>query len=214
MRVRMTGELVRVGTDRVELSAQGGEVVHEVLVAPWSADELVGRTGETITLHTREVLESQGQGSSFVPRVLGFTSPEQRALYELLTSVKGFGPRKALRCLGAPAQEIAIAIRAGDVAFLKGLPEIGKRTSETIVLDLKEKVGGLIGPTEAGAVEARPAPASPLEAHEEQAVAALVHLGESEQQASELLRHAIASDPALREASPDAILAGALAVRS
>ncbi|MEM1423377.1 MAG: Holliday junction branch migration protein RuvA [Planctomycetota bacterium] len=211
MRVRITGELVRVGADRVELATDGGDVVHEVMAPPAVCESLVGKTGTTLTLHTREVHESQGQGSSFVPRLLGFTTTDQRALFELLTTVKGLGPRKALRAMAAPAGLIARAIAGGDVVFLKTLPEIGKRTAEAIVLDLREKVGGIdAGIDEASARAAAPA----ASAGTDQAVAALVNLGEQEQVAKDLVRRAIEADVSLSDASPDAILAAALAVRS
>ncbi|GAB4550572.1 MAG: Holliday junction branch migration protein RuvA [Phycisphaerales bacterium] len=210
--MRITGELVRVGTDRVEIATDGGDVVHEVMAPPAVCEELVGRTGQRLTLHTREVYESTTQGASFVPRLLGFLSVDQRTLFELLTTVKGLGPRKALRAMQAPAPLIARAIAEGDVVFLKTLPEIGKRTAEAIVLDLREKVGAIAPEISDPDAPVRTRP--PGSEHTDQAVAALVHLGEGESTARDLVRRALEADPALAEASPDEILARALAVRS
>lgn len=214
MRIRITGELVTVHPDRVELATDGGDIVHEVLVAPASSAELEGRAGERVTLHTREMLEAQGQGSSFLPRLLGFTSPDQRTLFELLTTVKGLGPRKALRSMNAPAGAIAQAIASEDVAFLKTMPEIGKRTAEAICLDLRDKVSAIAPAEQAGIIEPMPAKASAMDADTEQAVAALMHLGEQESNAKDLVRRALEAGPHLRTAPADAILAAALAVRS
>lgn len=211
MRVRVTGELVGVGADRVELAV--GDVVFEALVSPAAAATLAMSEGERLTLHTREVYESQGQGSSFVPRLLGFTSEEERALFELLTTVKGLGSRKVMRCMAAPTALIARAIAEGDTVFLKTLPEIGKRTAESIVLDLREKVGTLIGPTDEASSSSKPAPAG-KDPEAEQAVSALMHLGEQEAGARDLVRRALEADARLAGASADAILASALAVRS
>ncbi len=212
MRIRITGELVKVGIDRVELATDGGDTVYEVLVPPAVAAELVGHTGERRTFHTREVYESQSQGASFVPRLLGFTTPEQRSLFELLTTVKGLGPRKVLRSMNAPTSLIAQAIASGDTVFLKTMPEIGKRTADSIVLDLREKVSaitlGIGGGTPATPVR------SPEGDHADQAVAALMHLGENESAARDLVRRAIEAEAGLLESSPDTILSRALAVRS
>jgi Holliday junction DNA helicase RuvA len=214
MRIRITGELVHVHPDRVELATDGGDVVHEVLVAPASSAELEARVGERITLHTREVLEAQGQGSSFLPRLMGFTSRDQRTMFELLTTVKGLGPRKALRSMNAPVGAIASAIASEDLAFLKTLPEIGKRTAEAICLDLRDKVGAIAPAEQAGIIEPMPQKTVSVDADTEQAVAALVHLGEQEASAKDLVRRALESEPGLRDAPADAILAAALAVRS
>ncbi len=212
MRVRISGELVASEPGRLELAL--GPEVFEVLVPPVVSEELAGRVGESITLHTREVYESQGQGSSFVPRVLGFMTLDERTLFELLTTVKGFGPRKALRSMAAPASRFARAIAEGDSAFLKGLPEIGKRTAETMILDLKDKVGVLALDLEDAGSAPAAAPTPPASTGVEQAVSALVQLGEQASSAEALVARAVAGDPALAQGSADAVLAAALAVRS
>ena len=101
---------------------------------------LGARVGEPVTLHTLHYLEAQGQGSSFIPRLIGFTEPTDRAFFELFTTVKGMGNRKALRALALPFGVVATAIADKDHDLLKSLPEIGKRTAETIVAELNGKV--------------------------------------------------------------------------
>jgi Holliday junction DNA helicase RuvA len=96
--------------------------------------------GQRVSFVTLHYLESQGQGSHFVPRLIGFSSREQRAFFELLTTVKGIGNRKALRAMTITHARMAEAIAAGDAKFLATLPEIGKRTAESTIVELKGKL--------------------------------------------------------------------------
>jgi hypothetical protein len=107
-----------------------------------AADEprLVPLIGHRVEFHALHYLESHGQGSSFVPRLIGFGSTEERAFFELLTTVKGLGMRKALRALRLPYQAVARAIAAEDLEVLTSLPEIGRRTAQTMVAELGGKV--------------------------------------------------------------------------
>lgn len=118
----------------------GDGLVHELLVPACDAGELLTQQGRRVSFFTLHYLESQGQGSHFVPRLIGFSSREQRAFFELLTTVKGIGNRKALRAMQVPHGRMAEAIAAGDAKFLSTLPEIGKRTAESTIVELKGKL--------------------------------------------------------------------------
>lgn len=136
---RITGQLVELHEDRVELEIAPGIYI-EVMLPTFAMTRLADRIGQSITLYTITYLESQNQGASFVPRLAGFLTPSDRAFYELFTTTKGIGNRKALRALAMPAAQIAAAIADRDTKTLQALPEIGKRTAETIVVTLKNKV--------------------------------------------------------------------------
>ena len=118
----------------------GDGLVHELLVPACDAGELLTQQGRRVSFFTLHYLESQGQGSHFVPRLIGFSSREQRAFFELLTTVKGIGNRKALRAMQVSHGRMAEAIAAGDAKFLSTLPEIGKRTAESTIVELKGKL--------------------------------------------------------------------------
>lgn len=117
-----------------------GGLVHELLVPACDAGELLMQQGKRVSFFTLHYLESQGQGSHFVPRLIGFSSREQRAFFELLTTVKGIGNRKALRAMQVSHARMAEAIASGDAKFLSTLPEIGKRTAESTIVELKGKL--------------------------------------------------------------------------
>jgi Holliday junction DNA helicase RuvA len=73
----------------------------------------------------------------------GFASEEERDLFGELISVSGVGPKVALAALsGGPSRELLRAIAAGDAKRFQAVPGIGKRTSERIIVELREKVAG------------------------------------------------------------------------
>jgi Holliday junction DNA helicase RuvA len=129
---------------------RSGALTYEVLVPAADAPALQSVRGSTVRFVTLHYLEGQGQGSSFWPRLIGFQSALDRDFFELFTSVKGIGVRKALRALQRSFADIAGMIEAKDYAALQSLPEIGRKTAETIVVELKDKIGrftvGAAGP--------------------------------------------------------------------
>ena len=137
---RLEGVLVDVVDGVAEVRVAGSGLVYEVLVPACDAGDLMMRQGKEIAFVTLHYFESQGQGSHFVPRLIGFSSREQRDFFELLTTVKGIGNRKALRAMQVSHGRMAEAIAAGDAKFLSTLPEIGKRTAESTIVELKGKL--------------------------------------------------------------------------
>ena len=74
--------------------------------------------------------------------LFGFTSLAAKKLFELLISVQGVGPKNAMAILSlAPAEEVRNAIANADAAFIAKASGIGKRSSERVIVDLREKVG-------------------------------------------------------------------------
>ena len=60
-----------------------------------------------------------------------------------LTSVSGIGPKVAIAILsGGTPRELLRAIAAGDAKRFQAVPGIGKRTSERVIVELREKVAG------------------------------------------------------------------------
>lgn len=112
----------------------------EVHVSAYTAARLGGSFDQRIALHTLHFIESTNQGAMLTPRLAGFLSVEDRRFFELFTTCKGIGPRKALRALALRTDMVAAAIVDRDLATLQSLPEIGKRTAETIVATLHGKV--------------------------------------------------------------------------
>lgn len=74
----------------------------------------------------------------------GFATRDERALFRKLLDVSGIGPKVALGILsGGRPEEVVSAIQREDYGFLTKLPGVGKKTAQRIVLDLKDKLGGI-----------------------------------------------------------------------
>jgi holliday junction DNA helicase RuvA len=105
----------------------------------------------------------------------GFQTAEEKTIFEKLISISGIGPKLAITVLsGLATANLIAAIRNGEVAQLVRIPGVGKKTAERIVLELKDKVEGLVPPGAAGPVDR---PASALNAIEQDVLSALMNLG-------------------------------------
>jgi Holliday junction DNA helicase RuvA len=72
----------------------------------------------------------------------GFLSIEEKDLFVVLIGISGVGPKLAVNILShIPVGDLKRAIVEGDIKRLSGLPGIGKKTAERLVLELKDKIG-------------------------------------------------------------------------
>lgn len=196
---RLTGTLERIEGSEAIVVPAGGVCALAVMVPGYLGERLGARVGQEVTLWTHLVLDSPNQGASFTPRLMGFGSPMERGFFLLFTTVKGVGPKKALRALAAEPGEIARAIAAHDTKALTELPEIGKRLAETIVAELDGKVERFVVADELDAAlgeASRRAMAGGLGAAARQAQSALMALGETPADAESMVRRALALEPA------------------
>jgi Holliday junction DNA helicase RuvA len=154
MIVRLTGVVIEVGTETAVIERDG--VGREVLVPANVLGELTAVRGREITLFTLEFIEGSQAAGPLTPRLVGFTRAEDRTFFLRFISVKGVGPRKALRALTEPMRTIAQWIEQGDRKSLTRLPGIGGRAAEIVVAELKGKLADLaIGAPTAPADTAR-----------------------------------------------------------
>ena len=71
----------------------------------------------------------------------GFATVLEQDLFERLIGVSGIGPKVALAVLsGIEPLELVLAVERGDVVRLTAIPGVGKKTSERIVLELKDRL--------------------------------------------------------------------------
>jgi len=134
---KITGTVAELREDAVTLDVGG--LGYEVMVPSGLALKLRqhGAAGSELTLHTLDYIEGSPGGGQMTPRLLGFTDRMDREFFRLLTSVKGFGPKKALRSLTISTRRFAMAIENGEHSALLELPEIGRRSAEKIVAELR-----------------------------------------------------------------------------
>lgn len=225
MIARLEGTLVEVVDGVAEVRAGGSGLgadgtqglVYEVLVPACDLGELTVRIGSRVEFHTLHYLESHGQGSHFLPRLIGFRSRAQREFFELLTTVKGVGNRKALRAMQVPHTRMAEAIAAGDAKFLSSLPEIGKRTAEAAIVELKGKLDDFVDPaaTRSGGAPSAPRPAAalPSSGPAGDAEEILVALGEPRAQARDKVARVLAGTVDGQSLEADEIVTLALRAR-
>jgi len=204
----LTGELRRLESDRIHVVA--GPLTYEVLVSAADIDELRASLSRTLTLHTVFYIGGDPNRGGLEPTLIGFLRPEDRAFFNLFTTVKGIGPKTALRALSVPVGEIASAIESKDARFLVQLDGIGKRTAELIIAELAGKAARFMGGDSGRAVRAAPSHGrSPME---EDAILALMAMGERRPDAENLLARAKQSNPEL--ATADQMLREMLRMRT
>jgi len=120
--------------------------------------------------------------------LFGFGTDLERTLFRLLLGASGVGPKLALAILsGLSVERLVAALRAGDLAALIGIPGVGKKTAERMVVELRDRVGALELPTE----PARPA----RDDVSASAESALLNLGYPRAHAEKAVRRALESLP-------------------
>ena len=93
--------------------------------------------GKEVTLHAHLVARDDSI------QLYGFASEEERDLFLHLVSVSGVGPKVGVAILsGGTPRELLRAIATGDAKRFQAVPGVGKRTSERLIVELREKVAG------------------------------------------------------------------------
>jgi holliday junction DNA helicase RuvA len=104
------------------------------------------------TLARLRVGESARLATSLVVRedsltLYGFADDDERALFELLQTANGVGPKLAQTMLAVhPPRELRRAIATSDFASLTQVPGIGRKGAERIVIELRDRIGSIEGP--------------------------------------------------------------------
>jgi Holliday junction DNA helicase RuvA len=179
----LEGEVVQKGATSVVLAVGG--VGYDVSV-PTSVVSRLPAVGRNARVQTRMVVRDDSI------TLYGFSSTDERELFDLLTGVTGVGPKVALSFLSAmSADSMRRAVIAGDADALTVVPGVGKKVAQRVVVDLRDRLGG----------EAElPADGGPVVDVRE----ALVSLGLTPQEAAEATRDLDADgrevDDMLREA--------------
>lgn len=188
---RLTGQIAAVSDSAVMLEIGG--ICYEVLVPPVLIESLDGSTGRALTLHTLQFLEGSPASNQFIPRLIGFASEQDRDFFLALLRVRGLSTRKALRAMRLPTPVLAAAIEHEDVALLTSLPEIGRKTAQSILHELRGSLAGFLRDAPTAAPEPELSEAQKL------AVEILVQWGDRRADAQRWVRQAVKDDPKLNE---------------
>lgn len=155
------------------------------------------RVGEVAALATTLVVREDSL------TLYGFADEQERALFELLQTASGVGPRLAQAVLTVhPPDAVHRALATEDLATLCLVPGIGRKGAQRLVLELKDKVQ-LTGAASAGPAH-EPGWRSTL-------TSALVGLGWSGPQVDTVVTTLAAEHPAADDADVPGLLREALA---
>ncbi|HJR98614.1 MAG TPA: Holliday junction branch migration protein RuvA [Actinomycetota bacterium] len=179
----LEGEVVEKGATSVVLAVGG---VGYLVSVPTSVLGRLPAVGRSARVQTRMIVRDDSI------TLYGFSSTDERELFDLLTGVTGVGPKVGLSFLSAmSADSLRRAVIAGDADALTVVPGVGKKVAQRVVVELRDRLGGEAElPTEGGPV---------VDVRE-----ALVSLGLTPQEAAEATRDLDADgrevDDMLREA--------------
>jgi holliday junction DNA helicase RuvA len=177
MIAHLRGRVLEKHPTRVIVETAG--VGYELHV-PLSSFSAIGDPGTEVALRVHTHVREDAI------QLFGFATPLELALFDRLIAVNGIGPRLALSLLsGIEPTELVQAVAASDLARLVSIPGIGKKTAERIVLELKDKLGGIM-----------PSGASAADGARADLVSALVNLGYHRPAAEKAVDQAMKTAPA------------------
>ena len=191
----LRGRVVDKQPNRVIVDVQGvGYDVH----VPLSTFYELGEEGADVALRVYTHVREDAL------QLYGFLTELERQLFERLISISGIGPKLAIAVLsGMDPRDLVTAVQRADVARLTGIPGVGRKTAERIVLELKDRLAQIVMPAAADAVQEAAGP-DRLRAD---LLSALQNLGYHRPQAEKAIESAVKSmtDPTFEQALKSAL---------
>ena len=128
----------------------------------------IGDEGADVALHVHTHVREDAL------HLFGFATTIEQELFERLITIGGIGPKLAIAVLsGIGPSELIKAVRHGDLARLTGIPGVGRKTAERMILELKDRLAHV---SLAPGADGRPADA-PGERQRDDLLSALQNLG-------------------------------------
>ena len=125
-------------------------------------------------------------------QLFGFQTETEKEIFLLLISVSGIGPKLALNILsGIGIKELLSAIVSADSERISAIPGVGKKTSQRITLELKEKVSDILE-----GIEIHPREKMQIRNKEifDDALSALINLGYPSKSAKIVIENVLRND--------------------
>lgn len=175
MIARLTGKLAVKNPGEIILDVGG--VGYQVFIPLSTFYELPER-GETLSVQIYTAVRDNAL------ELYGFLTLQEKELFKLLIGVSKIGPKLAQNILsGISTDDLKMAILTADILKLSGIPGIGKKTAERLILELKDKISAVSG------AQAETA-ALPGELFDD-ALSAMLHLGYKRPLAEQAVKRAI-----------------------
>lgn len=128
------GQIVCVTAQSVTLLA--GNIEYNLVISSQSATRLSNLQGSDRS-NVRILTWLQHKEDAMT--LFGFTDEDERRLFFELIKVNGIGPRQAMKILsGVRVQDFITALDQSDVNFLSKIPGLGAKTSQKIILALRD----------------------------------------------------------------------------
>ena len=178
----LKGEVTELDPTKAIVECAG--VGYECNISVYTYDKL--KIGQVFKLYIDESIREDAH------QLYGFISKQERAIFRLLISVSGVGPNTA-RCIQSSLSpdELVAVISTGNDRQLKNVKGIGSKTTQRIIVDLKDKIGNL-------GIAAATAATSAVVAQNEngdEAIQALIALGYPLANANKAITQLLAKDP-------------------
>ncbi len=129
----LTGTAHAVQTPHITLVANG---IGFLVTVPSNVHATLGGPLE-LAIYTH-VTQDQGM------QLFGFASSDERHIFSLIIACSGIGPKIGLAILGALSPALFVsAVLSGDVRAFHGIDGVGPKKAESLIMQLKDKIGKL-----------------------------------------------------------------------
>jgi len=183
MIARLSGMLIEKSATQCVIDVQGAGYL---LSVPLSTFYELPETGQPVVIHVHTHVREDAI------QLYGFHTPQEREVFQMMIAVSGIGPKLAVNILsGIAAAEFLRAIIDGDLKRLTGIPGVGKKTAERMILELKDRAEKIGLPK----VPVAASPVGGAEQVKEDALSALVNLGYKGTAAKELVERILRDAP-------------------
>jgi Holliday junction DNA helicase RuvA len=132
MIARLSGILVEKSVSQCVIDVHGAGYR---VVVPLTTFYELPEIGQPVVIHIHTHVREDAI------HLYGFHAQEEKAVFQFMISVSGIGPKLAINILsGIAAGELIRAVMEDDVKRLIGIPGVGKKTAERMMLELKDKL--------------------------------------------------------------------------
>lgn len=180
----LNGEITELDPTQAIIECSG--VGYRCAISVYTYDKL--KAGTRTRLYISESIREDAH------LLFGFSSKQERTLFELLTTVSGVGPNTARCILSSLApDELVAVVSSGNDRQLKNVKGIGAKTAQRIIVDLRDKVGAI-------GIAAATAQSSVLVASNtvgDEAIQALMALGYPQANATKAVAQLLSKDPSM-----------------
>ena len=135
MIAQLTGKVAYLEFTKTIIDVNG--VGYEVLI-PMSTYDHMPQIGNEVKLNILTVVREDAI------TLYGFFNLEEKALFQMLTTVSGVGPKLSLNILSAlPVSHTCTLIAENNIVALSKINGLGKKTSERLTVELRDKVAAI-----------------------------------------------------------------------